>query len=105
MSIDAIFDDVRAERARQDEQWGEQNHPDGTGREGDKINAEYARTACEAAASRGAVTWRHIATEEDMEACAETDPAKLRAELIQAIAVKVAWVEAIDRRTERGDQP
>ena len=26
-----VFDDVRAERARQDAQWGEQNHPDGTG--------------------------------------------------------------------------
>lgn len=94
----AILAEVQAERARQDARWGEQNHPDGTGRDGDKVNADYARMACEAAASRGEVTWRHIAAEEDLEAHAESDPVKLRAELIQAAAVKVAWVGAIDRR-------
>ena len=26
----AVLDEVRAERARQDAKWGEQNHPDGT---------------------------------------------------------------------------
>lgn len=93
-----VFDDVRAERARQDAQWGEQNHPDGTGGELHQILARQARGSCQRAADRGEVTWRHIAKEEDYEAYAETDPEKLRAELIQSIAVRVAWVEAIDRR-------
>lgn len=95
-----ILAEIQAERERQDARWGEQNHPDGTGRDGDEINAGYARMACEDAASRGEVTWRHIATEEDMEAYAESDPVKLRAELVQSAAVKVAWIAAIDRRTK-----
>ncbi|MGW6790019.1 hypothetical protein [Streptomyces chartreusis] len=95
-----VFADVRAERARQDEQWGEQNHPDGTGGAGRRYLADIARSSCQAAAEAGTLTWRHIAREEDAEAFAESDPEKLRAELIQAIAVHVAWVEALDRRAE-----
>ncbi|MFI1165600.1 hypothetical protein ACH4UM_18790 [Streptomyces sp. NPDC020801] len=37
--------------------------------------------------------------EEALEALAEDDPGKLRAELVQVAAVAVAWIEAIDRRT------
>lgn len=68
--------------------------------------AERNRQECEDAASNlsvsepGAdVTWRHIFLEEAFEALAETDPAKLREELIQALAVGVAWIEDIDSRT------
>jgi hypothetical protein len=64
-----VLDEVQDERRRQDAKWGEQNHPDGT-----------------------------IALEEVFEALVETDPAKLRDELLQVAAVAVAWVEAIDRR-------
>ena len=45
----------------------------------------------------GEGTWADILREEYFEALAETDPARLRVELIQVAAVAVAWVEAIDR--------
>lgn len=90
--------EVADERARQDTKWGEQNHPDGTGGGNTAAAAIGARLACQLAAKEGTVTWRDIMREEVGEAFAETDPAKLRAELIQVAAVAVAWAEAIDRR-------
>lgn len=88
---------VAAERTRQDAKWGEQNHPDGTG-EMYARDAENARFRCQRAAAKGEVTWQHILDEEVAEAYAESDPVKLRAELVQVAAVAVAWVDAIDRR-------
>jgi hypothetical protein len=92
--------EIVAERARQDVQWGEQNHPDGTGVYGMQVlDADAMRNACKTAFAEGRGTWRHILSEEIGEAYAESDPAKLRVELLQAGAVIAAWVEAIDRRT------
>ncbi|MDX3109689.1 hypothetical protein [Nonomuraea angiospora] len=91
--------EVHAERQHQDEKWGEQNHSDGTASTEMRVfAAEQHRRQCKEAAERGQVTWRHILLEEMHEAFAETDPAKLRAELVQVAAVTVAWIEAIDRR-------
>jgi len=90
--------EVAAERARQDAKWGEQDHPDGTGGGNAIAAAVGARMQCQLAAKEGALTWRDVMREEVGEAFAETDPAKLRAELIQVAAVAVAWAEAIDRR-------
>jgi hypothetical protein len=102
MSGAYALSEVAAERARQDVKWGEQNHPHGTGYssslESDRDRADMARSRCNWAAARGAVTWRHILEEEVCEAFAETDPDLLRAELIQVAAVATAWAEAIDRR-------
>lgn len=93
---------VRDEREAQDRKWGEQNHPDGTGPDGNRAAmAALARATCQEAAERGAVTWHHILREEVYEALAEDDPAKLRTELIQVAAVAQAWAEAIDRREAR----
>lgn len=106
------LDEIAAERAAQDARWGEQNHPDGTGTNWvDQIKPAYgwsgpeaehaaklARFDCQRAARRGEETWLRILREEVAEAFAETDPAKLRAELIQVAAVACAWVEAIDRQ-------
>ena len=94
----AVCREVVSERVRQDIKWGEQNHEDGTGLTTDKFCADNAKRICDHLASRGLVTFRDILHEEVCEAFAETDPAKLRAELIQVAAVAVAWVEAIDRR-------
>ncbi|MEU9400585.1 NUDIX hydrolase [Streptomyces sp. NPDC048242] len=102
--LDGVLTEVAAERAQQDARWGEQNHPDGTGSSCESRGARYFRAACQAAAANGAVTWAAIAREEDYEAFAESDPARLRAELIQSIAVRVAWIEAIDRRTTQAAQ-
>ena len=90
---------VISEMAAQDMQWGEQNHPDGTGQPGSAFNADDARRTCQLAAESGYVTWRHILDEEVSEAFAETDQAKLRTELVQVAAVALNWVAAIDRRT------
>lgn len=94
----AVLLEICAERARQDRLWGEQNHPDGTGLLGSHQAADQARASCQIAADQGSVTWRHISDEEHAEVMAETDPVRLRAELLQDIAVKVAWIQAIDRR-------
>ena len=92
------LEEVQAERHRQDAKWGEQNHPDGTGQVVDIEYADDVKAACDANHRAGIGTFRDILEEEVAEAFAESDPAKLRAELLQVAAVAVAWVEAIDRR-------
>lgn len=101
-----IYSEIAAERTRQDEKWGEQNHPDGTGPEVPwtfyphkaKLLADAFRAETKHKASLGTVTWLDILLEEVAEGFAEEDPGKLRAELIQVAAVCVEWVAAIDRR-------
>lgn len=90
--------EVAAERARQDAQWGEQNHPDGTHHAFAPLaDAQRART--NRLAGEACLTWREILEEEVLEALA-CDPGspELRAELVQVAAVATAWVECIDRR-------
>lgn len=94
---EGVLADVWQERDRQDERWGQQNHPDGTHvrwrQKADlmkSLNTEFAQS--------GAITWMDILEEEFWEAMGETDPKALRDELIQVAAVAVAWIEAIDRR-------
>jgi len=70
---------------------------DGTGRDGDDATATLARAVCDRAFALGQGTWRHVVDEEWAEACAETDPARLRAELIDTMAALTCWVEDIDR--------
>lgn len=101
--IDAHADryefEIRAERQRQVDKHGDQSSlPDGTGLRGDRWTANHTRLKCDVAAREGNVTWRHILDEEVAEAYAESDPVKLRAELVQVEAVARAWREAIDRR-------
>ena len=92
-----ILKEIQQERDRQDKKWGEQNHPDGTGKEAFKDFADVAKRKCDAAAGKGTLTFAHILEEEFWEALAESDQNKLRTELIQTAAVTVAWVEKIDR--------
>jgi hypothetical protein len=113
-----VLDEVAVERARQDAEWGEQNHPDLDPHDIDRIvrneyafradrwkqiNARRAKEGCEVAyrgPAESCTAWDGVLLEEVYEALAESDTAKLRAELIQVAAVAVAWVEAIDRREE-----
>lgn len=95
-----VFEDIDDERALQDDKWGEQNHPDGTGGQFYVDMADLFRRNTDRSARAGSLTWRDVLTEEVYEAYAETDPAALRAELVQVAAVAAAWVEAIDRRTQ-----
>ncbi|MCM2390174.1 hypothetical protein [Streptomyces albipurpureus] len=91
---------VDTERQRQLAKWGDQRHPDGTGQYPELIvDADVARMACQQAAEGEYLTWLHILREEAAEALAETDPAKLRTELVQIAAVCAAWIHDIDTRT------
>lgn len=92
-----VLSEVFEERARQDEKWGEQNHPDGTGGPLDVHVVETYKFLCERATANGSLRWQHILQEEVAEVCAATGQ-DLRGELIQVAAVCVAWVECIDRR-------
>lgn len=106
-NLGRVLGEVVEERRRQDEKWGQQDHPDGTGPKAcwmmddpptgtelaDELRAHTQRRFAE-----GKGTWLDVALEEIAEAFAESEPEALRAELIQSIAVQVAWVEAIDRR-------
>ena len=96
-----VLVEVGAERIQQDVKWGQQDHEDGTGYEYLREQADRARRECDAAFAAGVGTWRHILREEYREAVACSDPAELRAELVQVAAVCVAWIEAIDRREGR----
>lgn len=95
------LDAIVRERQAQDEKWGVQNHPNGTGITGDRERADSARHVCEVMFRNGMGSWRDILHEEVQEAFAEHDPVKLREELIQVAAVALAWVENMDR----GGQP
>lgn len=113
--------EARVEMRRQFAKWGEQNHPDGTGPDErwlEPVDVELGllgatnktistpASALAAAATKvtdvsaavGEVTWLHILFEEVAEAFAESDPAALRAELVQVAAVALQWAGAIDRR-------
>jgi hypothetical protein len=95
-----VLNEVYQERRRQDDQWGVQDHPDGTALR-NHIDAAQAKIECEEARRiYGVPTWMHILQEEAYEAFAEEEPAQIRAELIQVAAVAVAWIEAIDRRVK-----
>ncbi|MGW0811048.1 hypothetical protein [Nonomuraea sp. NPDC002799] len=97
-SLARVLADVAAERAAQDAMWGMQVLPDGTGGAGSVAESDLARRETETAAAGGGLTWRHILAEEVLEAFAETDAERLRAELVQVAAVAVKWAQALDRR-------
>jgi hypothetical protein len=90
------------ERRRQDAKWGPIDAkmiaiPDGTGAKWSG-EAWAHRLEEKEAFQTGRGTWRHVLREEIYEAFAESDPAKLRSELVQAGAVIVKWLEILERR-------
>jgi len=106
---DKIFEEIRAERKRQDEKWGEQNHPM-LGRnltcfgEGetypdiDILRNQLTHTRARCGTDRKG--WFDILLEEVCEAFLETEPEKQRGEMVQIAAVAVAVIECLDRRIE-----
>lgn len=92
-----VLAEVGNERESQESKWGQQNHPSGTGHVGSQFLCKYYRDITDNNAKEGTITWLDILREEVYEAFAETDPVKVREELVQVAAVAVAWVEAIDR--------
>lgn len=96
-----VLEEVGAERERQHAKWGEQNHPDGTSFDAWALQRDLARHDCEQAAADGQATYVRILREEVLEAFAEEDVERLRAELVQVAAVAVQWIETLDRRAGR----
>ena len=99
--MNRIYEEIAAERKRQDEKWGEQNHSmiSATGylRLAD-TNAAYYKKCNE----RENKSWMNILLEEVHEVFAETDPVKQKEEMIKVCAVGVAIVEYLDRQIEGG---
>ncbi|WP_432184879.1 hypothetical protein [Streptomyces tendae] len=105
--VRAFAEEIDAERQRQLAKFGDQHHPDGTGRGGYIEQAETARTTCQmdAAITDGGPRWSLILLEEVYEALAESDPARLRTELLQVAAVSAAWIADLDSRQAAAEQP
>lgn len=119
--LDDALKQIRSERERQAVKHGDQSQlPDGTGHTAGRAwlllqpfgHVGYGRMARLAreetdlrsqAQGDGSVTFADILLEEVFEALAESEPAKLRAELVQVAAVAVQWIEAIDRRDGLGE--
>jgi hypothetical protein len=102
-----VLVEVGEERRRQDIKFPEQSLSNGTGETRVNLAAVYremldaARGQNDYSAKYGGpqlATWESVLREEFCEAMLESDPAKLREELIQNAAVSVRWVEDIDRK-------
>lgn len=104
-----VLQSIAMERVRQDNLWGEQNHPDlatkwpDADRASYRSEAEYWKRENAYRVSTDDVAWDGILLEEVFEALSEKDPQLLREELIQVAAVATAWAEAIDRRLASDD--
>ncbi len=110
--LSRIFGDIAAERSRQVQKWGVQNHaslipillnrPGGcdAARMCEELEIPSETRAKFLCQSSQPDTFAAIAIEELSEAVSCLDDERaMRTELVQLAAVVVAWVEAIDRRT------
>lgn len=94
-----IFAAIDAERDRQDRLHpGTTRIPDGTGGKLFGALEATARARFEVARANGRLTHADVFFEEAAEVLAETDPDRLRVEIIQAAAVLVKWAEELWRR-------
>lgn len=106
VSIHTVLAEIQIERAEQDAKWGEQSHPlIGTDnpdsmRKRYETQANHWKAVNDSRAKNGVSGWDGILLEEALEALAESDPAKARAELVQVAAVAVAMIEHIDRSVQ-----
>lgn len=106
VTTDRVLQEVLAERARQDERWGEQNHPVHDPEDPAGVfllGRSYAALEQEAKArfAAGRRSWALVELEEVFEALSAKTPEEARAEFIQVAAVAVAAVESIDRQAEK----
>ena len=91
-----ILHDIITETARA-EKLHAKDYPDGTSANLTPL-AQQFRMLAEAKEDVGMVTWADVLGEETAEAISETDPARLRAELVQVASVAVRWIASLDRR-------
>ncbi|MFE4647713.1 DUF6011 domain-containing protein [Streptomyces sp. NPDC056707] len=90
---------IDTERQAQLAKWGEQHHRDGSATGTNiRLCTDLAEGMRQVNADPAEVSWTTIMLEEAYEVGAETDPAKIRAELIQLVAVCAAWISDIEQR-------
>lgn len=104
VAMHRVLTEVEFERMEQHFKWGEQNRPSFSAYWLDDPSiaaaADAAKSYADRAMKRDELCYADILCEEYLEAQSEHhDEAALRRELIQVAAVAVAWIEAIDRRT------
>ena len=96
-----VTNQIANERRKQDQKWGEQNHPLLPPRDSNTLFIDMANSMKTQndrdVAEFGEAFWIGILLEEVWEAFAEEDPAARRAELIQVAAVAACMIEQIDR--------
>ncbi|WP_326768610.1 hypothetical protein OG978_32465 [Streptomyces sp. NBC_01591] len=109
--VKRFAEEIDQERQAQLKKFGDQHHPDMSGDasaqcEAREMFAEWADNykaindgELDPRDTDRRLDWTGILLEEVYEALAESDPAQLRAELLQVAAVCAAWVSDIDRRT------
>ena len=102
---------VAAELKRQDEKWGEQNHPI-VGGATPIVNRRFAasqekfwKDMNDRRVERGQLGWDGILYEEVFEAFAARDPREIETELIQSAAVAVQAVLSQRRQADREVSP
>ena len=94
-----VLVDIAAERAAAEDKFPGQHLPDGTSSDDQAARTrDMYRKICDRKLERGTCTWADVVREEVYEALAETNAAALRAELVQAGAMIVRWIEDIDLR-------
>ena len=99
-----ILEEIQAERLRQDEKWGEQNHPimshEGTSSLFYEEEVHFWRTMNDKYNEAGHTNWEAILLEEvyeSLEQASKGNIKELREELVQTAAVVVAMIECLDR--------
>jgi hypothetical protein len=113
--VEAVLADIREERLRQEEKWGQQNHgmysrhERGTAHGEVYVNekmaqhfgviADETKQDNDMFVASGVLGWDSILMEEVYEALAELDPEKLYDELIQVAAVAAAAAESVKRNS------
>lgn len=97
--IVAVLADVRAEHVRQIVKFGVQHREDGADSMTYGPIAARSRENFQNAEANGGATWHRALNGPFFESVSETDPAALRAVLVELAAVACAWVEDIDSRT------
>lgn len=96
---DGVCNEFEHELARAAEKFPDCVHlPDGTGGGGRETWRNIAKLSCDRADREHRLTHLHVMEEEFCEAMAETDPVKLRAELVQVGAMALKWILDIDSR-------
>jgi len=96
-----ILSEICAERRRQDEKFGEQNHPFFSSRNKaypEELTLKNQLKLIRERIQEAKYGWFDILVEEICEAFLETEPEKQRKEMIHVAAVAVAIIEYLDRR-------